>query len=189
MVFEKVDGFVRPWEDILKIPTGSTSRQWVPELAAVLLELPIDAVAEPFGAKVAKAIAGGILSLAPQFAVKPLVGFGWSDRDTEDMHAIAKHLLAQVLDPSPEDITKLAQAISELRAGITFGDWTRISRAFGAKPLEQIKAEWDRAMTAWASAFGVRPSAPAPAPPPPPPPLEAPTVPIPPVTIEVPGFG
>jgi len=186
-MFEKVDGLVKPWEDALKIPSGSTSRQWIPELAASVLEIPIDVVAEPFGAKVAKAVGAFILSLAPQFAVKPLVGYAWSDRDTEDLHAIAKHWFAQVLDPSPEDLAKIAEAISELRAGFTFGDWTRIARAFGVKSPQVIKAGWDRVTSAWASAFGL-PAAPPIAMPPTPP--AAPLVPpIPPVTIEVPGFG
>jgi len=184
-MFEKLDDFLRGWESALKIPPGSTSRQWFPEMLSALLEMPIDAVADPFGAKVAKAVGGAILSLAPQFAVKPLVGYQWSDRDTEDMHAIAKHWFAQVLDPRPEDLEKLAEVVREFKAGITFGDWTRISRAFGIKSLDEIKASWDRVASAWAPIFGIR-FAPPTTPPPTPP--AAPPVTLPP-PIEAPGFG
>jgi len=187
-MFEKMDSFVRPWEDALKIPAGETSRQWTPEAIAYLLELPFDNLIDTFGAKVGKFIAGFILAVAPQFAGPALAGGAWSTRDTEDIHAIAKHLIAEGLDPTASDLTKIAETIGNLRQGITYGDWSSIARVFGLKPIDQIKAEWENVGRSFARVFGI-PSAPA-APAPPTAPPAAPVYPaVAPVTIEIPGFG
>jgi len=188
LVFERADPVFASWESALKIPSGSTSRQWLPELTSAILEIPIDMVSEPMGAKIGKALGGLLLSTVPQF-VAPIVAPWWAPRDTEDMHAIAKHWLAQVLDPTPADLVRIASAISELRAGITFGDWTRIARAFGVKTPEQITAEMKTVVDAFSRALGF-----GAAPPPAPPMAVAPAPPTaavfpPAAPIEVPGFG
>jgi hypothetical protein len=182
-VFERVDAVIRPWEDFWKHPSGITSRQWLPEFAAYLLELPIDAVSEPFAAKVSKGLAGLLLSVLPQH-VGPLLAREWTTRDTEDLQAIGKHFAAEMLDPRPEDLVKIAEAISEMRAGITFGDWTRIAKAFGVKSPEEIKAAWDNAVAAWTKALGI--PAPAPAAPPTAPPMTRETLASPPATLPTP---
>jgi len=183
-VFEKIDAFIRPWEEALRIPAGETGRQWVPEAVAWILELPFDNLIETFGAKVGKALAGFVLAVAPQFAGPAIAGYGWSARDTEDIHAIAKHLLAEGLDPTPADLAKIAEAIGHLRFGITYGDWSMIARAFGMKSMDEIKVAWDNVGRSFAAALGL-PTAPPALPPPLPPtvPAAPPTVPVPPAPV------
>ena len=189
-MFEKIDGTIRPWEDLLHIPPGETGRQWAPEAIAYLLELPFDNLIDTLGAKVGKFLAGFILAVAPQFAGPALAGYAWTPRDTEDIHAIAKHLIAEGLDPTPDELVKIAEAIGNLRQGITYGDWPTISRAFGLKSIDEIKADWDGVVRSFSRAFGIPSAAPAPSPPAPAAPPTAPIpMAVPAVSIEVPGFG
>jgi len=183
-MFEGLDSYVRPWEDLLKIPAGKTSSVWVPEGIGRLVEVVSDLTMQDLGGKVLKTVLGAILATVPQRIP------GVPDRAVAELQQIATHLGTEFVDPSPEELVRIANSIAELRAGITFGDWSRIARAFGVKTPEEFSADMKSVADAFSRAFGLRlpPAAPPPAeaatPPPPPP-----TVFPPPTVIEVPGFG
>lgn len=189
-MFEAIDGVFKPWEEALKLPQGVTGRQWAPEAVAYLIEVPEDLLFDTLGAKIAKFLVGAILAVVPQFAL-PMVASGWSSRDTEDMQGIAKHLCAEGLDPTPEEMVKIANAIGKIRRGLTFGNWDMIAEAIGAKPLDTVLEELKAVGTSITSAFGIpttptKPEQPAPTPEP----ETTPTPPsYPPSTVESPGFG
>ncbi len=154
-MFEALDGIMKPWENALKLPAGVTGKQWVPEAIAYALEVPSDLMFDTFGAKLAKGLVGFILSIAPQW-VMPMVVPGWSTRDTEDMQGIAKHLLAEGLDPTPDEMVKIANAIAKIRQGISFGSWDSIADAVGMKSIATIQAELNNVGTAVANAVGIQ---------------------------------
>lgn len=185
-MFEGMDSVIRPWENALKIPAGVTSRQYAPEAVAYFLEIPEDLLFDTFGAKVAKFLIGLILSLVPQ-QILPMIAPSWSSRDTEDMQGIAKHLLAEGLDPTPAEMVKIADAVGKIRQGITFGNWDSIAQAVGAKPISQVVAELNQVGAAITHAFGLPSAAPPTSQPPPQQPPATPA--YPPATIESAGFG
>jgi len=180
-MFEVLDAYVRSWEEFWKIPAGKTSSVWVPEGIGRVIEGISDLTIERTGSKIFKTVLGVILGAVPQRIP------GVSDRVVAELQQIATHLGTEFVDPTPQDLVSIANSISELRAGITFGDWTRIARAFGVKTPEQISAEMKTVVDAFSRALGFA-AAPAPppaaAPPPPPPTVFPPAAPI-----EVPGFG
>lgn len=183
MVFEVIDSFMRPWEEFWKIPSGKTSSVWVPEGIGRVLEVISDLTLADLGGKIFKTVFGVALGTVPQRIP------GVSDRTVAELQQIATHLSTEFVDPSPEDLVRIANSIAELRAGITFGDWSRIARAFGLKSPEEITAQMRSVVDAFSRALGfaapaVPPPAGAPTPPPP-----APTVFPPSAPIEVPGFG
>lgn len=181
-MFEGLDKYVTGWEAFWKIPTGKTSSVWVPEGIGRLIEVVSDLTVTDLGGKIFKSVLGAILGTVPQRIP------GISDRTIAELQQISTHLSTEFVDPSPQELVRIANAISELRAGITFGDWTRIARAFGVKTPEQITAEMKSVVDAFSKALGFAAPAPA-APPTPTPPPPTPTV-FPPTTpIEVPGFG
>jgi hypothetical protein len=157
-MFEKVDEVVKGAEDFLKLPRGVTSRQMIPELLAGIVDLPIDAVlTDVTAAKIAKGVLGVFFALAPQHIGPMLSGRGpggWSDRDTEDVFAMAKKWIIDVLDPNPSDLVKIANAIQNLRLGITYNDPRRIATVFGAKTWPQLQTEWANVANAFGAAFG-----------------------------------
>lgn len=178
-MFEFLDSLVRPWEEFFKIPSGKTSSVWVPEGVGRVVEVASDLVLADLGGKVFKTLLGVALGTVPQRIP------GVSDRTVTELQQIATHLSTEFVDPSPEDLVRIANSIAELRAGITFGDWGRIARAFGLKTPEEITSNMKTVVDAFSRALGIAPAAAAPPTVPPPPP---PTV-FPPTIIEVPGFG
>jgi len=181
-MFEGLDPYFRSWEEFWKIPTGKTSSVWVPESIGRVIEVVSDLTITDLGGKIFKTVLGAVLGTVPQRIP------GVPDRTVAELQQIATHLSTEFVDPSPQELVRIANAISELRAGITFGDWTRIARAFGVKTPEQITADMKSVVDAFSRALGfVAPPAPPPAAPlpaPPPPTVFPPAVPI-----EVPGFG
>jgi hypothetical protein len=162
MVFEKIDKPLEGIEDTFKLPRGVTSRQLVPEIIARILEIPVELVAtDVTGAKIAEFIIGAALMGTPGF-IGPALSREWSARDTEDIYAIGKQWLIEATDPSVDDLVKVANAIQNLRLGISFGDPRRISSAFGVKSWQQIQADWANVANAFGAAFGM-PGARAPA--------------------------
>jgi len=182
-MFETLDPYVRSWEEFFRIPAGSTSKVWIPEGIGRILEVVSDLTMQDLGGKIFKTVLGAVLATVPQRI--PAV----PDRAVAELQQIATHLGTEFVDPSPEELVRIANSIAELRAGITFGDWSRIARAFGVKTPEEISADMRSVADAFSRALGIR--LPTAAPPPaevtPPPP--APTVFPPPTVIEVPGFG
>lgn len=181
-MFEGLDSVFRPWEELLKIPTGKTSSVWVPESLARFVEVVSDLTIADLGGKIFKTALGGILATVPQRIP------GMPERAVAELQQMATHLGTEFVDPSPAELVSIANSIAELRAGITFGDWSRIARAFGVKTPEQITADMKAVVDAFSRALGfAAPAAPPPAEGVAPPP--APTVFPPPTMIEVPGFG
>jgi len=180
-MFEALDPYVRTWEEFWKIPAGKTSSVWLPEGIGRVIEALSDVTIEPTGSKIFKTVLGVVLGVAPQRIP------GIPDRAVAELQQMATHLGTEFVDPTPQDLVRIANSISELRAGITFGDWSRIARAFGLKTPEQITAEAKAVVDAFSRALGF--AAPAAVPPPaapaPPTPTVFPTV----APIEVPGFG
>lgn len=181
-MFEGLDTHVQSWEDLLKIPRGSTSKVWVPEAIGRFLEVISDVAIQDLGGKIFKTVLGVAIGTVPQHIP------GVPDRAVAELQQISTHLSTEFVDPSPEELVRIANSIAELRAGITFGDWSRIARAFGVKTPEQITADMKTVVDAFSRALGV---ARAPSPPPAEgvPPAPPPTVFPPPSLIEVPGFG
>jgi len=181
-MFEAIDPIVRSWEEFWKIPSGKTSMVWVPEAIGRGLEVVSDITLADLGGKIFKTVLGAVLGTVPQRIP------GVSERTVGEFQQIATHLSTEFVDPSPEELVRIANSISELRAGITFGDWRRIARAFGVKTPEEITADMKTVVDAFARALGFA-AAPAPAGAPPAPAPPAPTVFPPAAPIEVPGFG
>lgn len=167
-MFEKIDPYLEGWERALALPKGVTSRQWIPEFVSRILEIPVDLVAgTAFAQKIALGVGGLLLATIPQ-QIGPKVSREWSDRDTEDVNAIAKFWIAEMTDPTADDLVNIANAIQNLRMGISFGDWTRIASAFGVKSPAAMTADMQKIASAFGSIIGVPvsfgPAAPAPAP-------------------------
>jgi len=156
-MFEKLDemDFVRKWEEVLRIPYGQTSAYWVPTYIGRILEMAFDAFIEPAGGKFVKTASGIAITLIPGFVP------GMKERDIVEFQGIGRHLATEIADPSPEELSRIAEAISELRLGITFGDWSRIARAFGFKSPEQITREWTDVINRFSVAFGIPTPTPA----------------------------
>ena len=179
-MFEGLDSIVRPWEEFFKIPPGKTSSVWVPEGVGRVIEVASDLTLEDFGGKVFKTILGAVLATVPQRIP------GVPDRAVSELQQIATHLGTEFVDPTPDQLVRIANSIAELRAGITFGDWSRIARAFGLKAPEEITASMKTAVDAFSRALGFG----AAAAPPTPPPMPGAGAPLPsPTLIEAPGFG
>jgi hypothetical protein len=182
-MFEGLDPYVKSWEEFFKIPSGNTTKVWVPETIGRIVEVISDLTLADLGGKIFKTVLGAVIGTVPQRIP------GVPDRAVAELQQIATHLSTEFVDPSPEDLVRIANSIAELRAGITFGDWSRIARAFGVKTPEEITADMKTVVDAFSRAFGITraPAAPPPAEGVAPPP--APTVFPPPTMIEVPGFG
>lgn len=182
-MFEGLDSYVRPWEAFWKIPEGKTSSVWVPEGIARIIELLSDLTIQTTGSKIFQTILGIILGAAPQQIP------GIPARAIAELQQMATHLSTDFVDPSTQDLVTIANSIAELRAGITFGDWSRIARAFGVMSPEQITANMKTVVDAFSRALGFAPPTvpPAVAPPPPTPPPTPMVFPTP-AAISVPGF-
>jgi hypothetical protein len=158
-MFEKIDDWFKGAEEFLHLPKGITTRQMVPELIGGLADLPIDAVmTDVTAAKIAKGVLGIVFALTPQWWGPAISGRGpngWTDRDTEDVFAIAKKWIIDVLDPNPSDLVKIANALQNLRMGVTFSDPRRIMSVFGTKTPQQIMQDWTNVANAFGAAFGM----------------------------------
>jgi hypothetical protein len=156
-LFESIDPYLRDIERGMKLPDGVTGRQLIPEIIARILEVPVELLAtDVTGAKIAEFIGGALLVGLPGF-IGPALSDKWTKRDTEDIFAIGKQWLIEATDPSVDDIVKIANAIQNLRMGITFGDPSRIRLAFGVKSPSDISSDISRVTSAWAAALGLGP--------------------------------
>lgn len=166
-MFEKIDPYMRDIETLLKLPTGVTSRQLVPEIMSRIVEIPIDVIANDItAAKVMKGILGLFFALAPQ-QIGPMIARDWdrtpgyTGRDSEDTFAMAKMWLLEMTDPTADDLVKIATAIQNIRQGFAFNDPARIARVFGAKSWAEIQADWTNVANAFGTAFGIPGAKPA----------------------------
>lgn len=142
-------------EDFMNLPKGITSRQLLPELIAGIIEIPVDVIASDItGRKIIEFIVGAIMC-GGVGAVGPRLSKDWKDRDTEDVYAIAKRWLIDVLDPSADDLVKIANAVQNIRQGVSFGDVSRALSPFAVKSWPQIQADWANVANAFSVAFGM----------------------------------
>jgi hypothetical protein len=95
-----------------------------------------------------------LLGLAPG-PINAYTGKKLSDRDVEDLFAIAKEWFIEMTDPTSDDLVKLASAIQNVRLGVANNDPSRVLSVFGAKSLQQIQSDWANVMSAFGTAFGM----------------------------------
>jgi len=161
-----LDPIVGNYAGLMGLPTADTSS----DITGMGLGTGVSLVNNVlFGGLAAKVIAF-LEGIGAQYAAGHYVP---GERNKADLAKMGTYLTWELLDPKPEDLVAMANAIAEIRAGIQFGDWSRVGRVFGVKTPLQISSELKSVSQAFSRAFAL-PAAAPPAPPPAPP--EAPRV-------------
>jgi len=104
------------------------------ELLARIFEIPIDLFSGVLGSKIIKMILG--------FALLKVAGRrgGTMSRAGREIHEIASHYIWEILDPRPEDISKLKQEVEDLKRAIGLGSVDDVLKVLFRDPEEVKRA-------------------------------------------------
>lgn len=148
MVSQIIKPAVQWYADLFKLDTA--------EIAADTLTLGIGNAVDfgnnilfgGLGAKVLGFLQGLLAHGVAGYAIVP-------GQDKDDLRRVGSFLMWQMLDPTPQDLVNLINAIGELKAGVVSGDWARVSRAFGVKSPALITRELSNVGAAFTRAFSL----------------------------------
>lgn len=149
------------------------------DVAADTLTLGVGSAVDLFNNTLFGALGAKVIGFLQGLAAHGVAGHAIiPGRDQDDLRRVGSFLMWQMLDPTPQDLVNLINAIAELKAGIQIGDWSRVSRAFGVKSPALITRELTNIGAAFTRAFGLPSIAPPTTTPPrtPSPPYQTPPV-------------